>query len=185
MLRSIGLTLASLVCVVPLFAQKVNVDYDKSQNFSTLHTYKWRKSPMFEQHPELEQKYYVGIQMVMDLVNQQLMAKGFQPADGATPDFFVTFVIGTENRTESTTISSGYGYTPWYTLGPVWQPMWDETMTSQYVAGSLILDMVGGQNHQLLWRAYCFADIREPNKRYNVVKKTINKALKDFPPKAS
>jgi hypothetical protein len=183
MLRSIGLTLASLVCVVPLFAQKVNVDFDKSQNFSTLHTYKWRKSPMFLEHPELEQKYYVGIQMVMDLVNQQLMAKGFQPADGATPDFFVTFVIGSENRTESTTMSAPtYA---WYGFGPVWQPTWTETMTSQYVAGSLILDMVGGKNSQLLWRAYCFADIREPNKRYNVVKKTINKALKDFPPKPS
>ena len=180
MLRPIGLTFVSLLLVAPLYAQKVNVDYDKTQNFSALHTYKWRKSPMFEEHPELQQKYYVGIQMVMDLVNQQLMAKGFQPADG-DPDFFVTFVIGSENRTESTTMS-GPTYA-WYTFGPMWQPTWTETMTSQYVAGSLILDMVSGKNHQLLWRAYCFADIREPNKRYNVVKKTVNKALKDFPPK--
>jgi len=180
MLRVIGLAFVSLLFAAPSFAQKVNVDYDKTQNFSGLHTYKWRKSPMFAEHPELEQKYYVGIQMVMDLVNQQLMAKGFQPADGPTPDFFVTFVIGSENRTESTTMS-GPTYA-WYTFGPMWQPTWTETMTSQYVAGSLILDIVGGKSQQLLWRAYCFADIREPTKRYNVVKKTINKALKDFPP---
>jgi hypothetical protein len=175
--------LACILLAAPLLAQKVNVDYDKSQDFSKLHTYKWRKSPVFEKDPSLEQKYYVGIQMVMGLVNQQMMAKGFQPADGQDPDFFITFVIGSENRTETQTWSTPtYG---WYTFGPVWQPSWTQSTTSQYVAGSLILDIVGGKSHQLLWRAYCFADIREPNKRYNVVKKTINKALKNFPPKAS
>ena len=69
MKRSIlaGMVLCVLLSTVS-FAQKTNIDWDRSANFGQFHTYMWEKSP----HPA---KGFWD-QRIMDAVDKQLQAKG-------------------------------------------------------------------------------------------------------------
>jgi hypothetical protein len=60
----------ALLVSTSVFAQKVNIDWDRGTDFSKFHTYAWQPST----HPAKG----LWDQRIIDAVNQQLQAKGFQ-----------------------------------------------------------------------------------------------------------
>lgn len=180
--RLLCCTCAALTFAAAASAQKVTIDYDKSQPLGGLHRYQWRMHQVFEKNPALLEKYAVGIELIKQFTNEEMTKKGFQSVS-SSPDFFVTFVIGTRNKEETIVTSSGPMMYGWYGWSPAYAPMWTESMTRQYTEGTLILDMVRADSSQLAWRAYCWSDIRDAKERHKNIQKAIKKALKDFPPK--
>jgi hypothetical protein len=150
-----------------------------------LKKYSWRVHPVFEKKPELAETYSVGIELVKNAANQNLMARGYQPTQ-QPPDFFITFLLtGKMKQDVDVEIDSGmYGWGGWYGWSSMYYPTWTRTVVSNYVEGVLVLDIVDAESNQLVWRAYCRDDVREWKDRDKNVQKVINKALKRFPPKS-
>jgi hypothetical protein len=141
-----------LGCTVSL-GQKIKTEFDKSVDFSQFHTYSWRRHPVFEKHPELQEQFSVGIDLIRSAVNQGLTSKGFLPVE-ESPDFYVTFFITAKG-----------------------------VQDASYAEGMLVLDFVDASTKEVAWRAYCRDEIREMTTRHENIEKTVKKALKKFPPK--
>ena len=71
--RILPILLLSLLCVASAVAQKVNVDWDRTENFSNFHTYAWQKSP----HPAKG----LWDQRIIDGIDKQLQSKGLRKVD--------------------------------------------------------------------------------------------------------
>jgi hypothetical protein len=164
-------------------AESIHIDSTPGFNFTGYKKYSWRVHPVFEKRPELAEEYSVGIELVRNAANQNLMARGFQPAQ-ETPDFFITFLLTGKARQDIDVefVSGAYGWGGWYGWSSVYYPTWSKTVVSNYVEGVLILDIVDARSNQLVWRASCRDDVRDWKERHKNVQKIINKALKRFPP---
>ena len=178
--RIVEIVLLMLLACTGSLAQKVKTDYDKSVDFSQFHRYSWRQHPEFERHPELQEQFSVAIDLIKSEVNRGLTTKGFLRVEDS-PDFYITFFITVRGMEDVRMISTG----GWYGWGPYWYPGWTEVITSQYAEGTLVLDFVNAATKQLAWRAYCKDEIRDMKTRHENIEKTVRKALKKFPPKAS
>jgi hypothetical protein len=166
-------------------AASVHVESTPGFNFASFKTYGWKVHPVFEKKPELAEKYSIGIGLVMNATNQNLMPRGFQ-STRESPDFFITFLLTTDQKQDVTVeFESGgmYGWGGWYGWSSMYYPTWTKTVTSNYVEGTLVLDIVDAKTKQLVWRAYCRDDVKEWKNRDKNVQNTVNKALKRFPPK--
>ena len=82
------------------WAQKVRTDFDRGFDFSGFKTYAWKVHPALERDPELRES--VGAELVRMAVNQQLIAKGFEPIEAEFADFYVTVFGSRERGTEVT-----------------------------------------------------------------------------------
>jgi len=175
-----ALCLAGCLLLVPSAgAQKVTIEFDKHADFSHVRRYQWRTHPAFEKHPELQEQYATGIQLVLGAGNTELMKKGLQPSDGP-PDVFVTFYLGAEDNQKLRTITEAIPGA-WY--GWYGQPTWTRTEVDYYKTGVLILDIVDAATSKLIWRAYCSDTIRDMPNRDKNINSAVRKALDRFPPK--
>jgi Domain of unknown function (DUF4136) len=156
------------------FAQKVNVDWDRSENFSQFHTYAWQPSP----NPAKG----LWDQRIIDGVNQQLQAKGLTEVQ-ANPDLWVVYTSHIKDQKQ--VVGTGYGYGPgWY-----WGPGWGGPTMTTYTTfitreGTLVVEMAGAKDHQLVWRGAVTDTIKDnSNKNINNLNKAITKLFKNYPPK--
>jgi len=173
--------LGCLLLALPAHAQKVTVDFDHDADFSRIRGYQWRTHPVFEKRPDLKERYSVGIQIVLEAGNAQLMKKGLQPAD-VSPDVFVTFFLVAQDEQRLKTVDD---FGPWYGTAYGWygQPVWSHTEVEYYKAGMLVLDIVDARTSKLIWRAYCSDTITDMRNRDKNITSAVKKALKKFPPK--
>ena len=173
-----------LIIAQAINAQSVHVESTSGFDFTKLKTYSWRTHPVFEKRPDLAEKYSVGIELIKNATNQILMPRGFQSTQ-LDPDFYITFLLTGESRqdVEVVEIGGGYGWGGWYQWPSTYYSGWSTTLVSNYVEGVLVLDIVDAKSNQLVWRAYCRDDVKEWKNRDKNVKKTVEKALKRFPPK--
>ena len=116
-------------------------------------------------------------ELVRMAINEGLIAKGFDPIEEEFADFYVTVFGSRERRSEVTGAIGG-----WYSADPYWGQGWGRVMVRDYVAGTLILDIVDAKTKELTWRAYCQGAVRNASKRHKVINKAFRKALKEFPP---
>jgi hypothetical protein len=170
-----------LLLAAPMRAQKINVDFDRDFDFSKVHLYQWRSHPIFERDPELRDRYFTAIQLVMNATNEQLMKKGYRPVNSA-PDVLLTFFVTAQDVKQTYTdlinpFGTGYGWYGWY-APPVWV-----TRTEQYLRGTLLMDMVDPNNFGLLWRASATDNISDFRNRDKNVDAAVKKIFQKFPPK--
>ncbi len=155
-------------------AQKVNVDWDRTENFSQFHTYAWESSP----HPAKG----LWDQRVVDGINQQLQAKGLQEVQ-SNPDLWVVYTSHIDDQKQ--VVGTGYNYGPgWY-----WGPWWGGPTTTTYTTyitrqGTLVVEIANARDHDLLWRGSVTDTIKDnSNKNINTLNKAIAKLFQKYPPK--
>lgn len=172
--------IAGLLLVPAALAQVVSIDYDQEADFSQVRRYQWRTHPAFEKHPELQETYATGIQLVLTAGNTQLMKKGLRPSD-RTPDVYITFYLAAQDGQKLKTITEAIPGA-WY--GWYGQPVWTRTEVDYYRTGMLVIDVIDAATSKLIWRAYCSDTIRDLRKRDENVNATVKKAFQKFPPKS-
>ncbi len=155
------------------FAQKTNIDWDRSANFSNYHTYMWEKSP----HPA---KGFWD-QRIVDAVDKQLQAKGLTKVD-ANPDMWVVYSNSIHDQKE--VIGTGYGFGPSWGWG-YWGPgnvTYNTYVTKQ---GTLVVELAHAKDNKvLLWRGSVTNTISDnSNKNINNLDKAVAKLFQNFPPK--
>lgn len=172
--RITAILLFTLLTAGALLAQKVNVDWDRSADFSKFHTYAWQPST----HPA------TGLwdQRIIDAVNQQLQAKALKLVD-ANPDLWV--VYSKSIKKDQQVVGTGYA-----SPGPYWGwGYWGGPTTTTYQTyttreGTLVVELADANGHQLMWRGSA-TDTLSDNSDKNIKKlnQAVDKLFKNFPPK--
>jgi hypothetical protein len=158
----------------------VTNDYDRTANFSQFHTFKIIK---------LEQQYQALSQFnqtrVINAVQAQMIAKGFTPSE--TPDLLVNITSVLKNEKELVSNSYGYGggYRPYAWGGGNMQTT---TSVQNYVAGSLIIEVVNASTQKLLWEGIGNQNIDSQPSSADLdktVPAAVQKIMASFPPGAA
>ena len=162
-----------LLSAATLFAQKVNVDWDRGTDFSKFKTYAWQPSP----DPAKE----LWDQRVIDGVNQQLQAKGFQLVT-ANAQLWVVYTAHIKH--EQQVVGTGYNMGPGWGWGYWGGPTTTTYNTYTYKEGTLVVDIADNNGRTLLWRG-SVTDTLADNSDKNIKKlnNAISKLFKNFPPK--
>ncbi len=167
-----GLVL-SLLLSTTAFAQKINVDWDRSANFSNFHTYMWEKSP----HPA---KNFWN-DRIMDAIDKQLQAKGLTKVE-SNPDLWVVYSNSIHDQQQ--VVGTGYNFGPGWGWGYWGGPtsVTYNTYVTKY--GTLVVDIADAKNKQLLWRGDATDTISDnANKNIKTLDKAVDKLFKNYPPK--
>jgi len=158
-----------------LLAQKVNVDWDRHADFLKFHTYAWQKSP--------DPAKGLWDQRVIDGVNKQLQAKGFQLVD-SNPQLWVVYTAHIHK--EQQTVGTGYNMGPYWGWGWWGGPTTTTYNTYTYRQGTLVVEIADADGHQLLWRGTATDTLSDnSDKNIKMLNNGLNKMFKNFPPKPS
>ena len=162
-----------LLSAATLFAQKVNVDWDRGTDFSKFKTYAWQPSP----DPAKE----LWDQRVIDGVNQQLQAKGFQLVT-ANAQLWVVYTAHIKHEQQE--VGTGYNMGPGWGWGYWGGPTTTTYNTYTYKEGTLVVEIADNNGRTLLWRGSA-TDTLADNSDKNIKKlnNAISKLFKNFPPK--
>jgi hypothetical protein len=162
---------------VAAFAQDVKTDYDKSANFGAIKTFSVKIGTSWNN--EISEK------RVTAEVEQTLTEKGWTKTD-ANPDALVLLHGATEKQKSLNTFYSGmggyggYGYRGWGGMGGMGTAT---TTTSEYLVGTLVVDIFDAKTKALLFRGTASDEISDkPEKNIKKVEKASAKMFKDFPP---
>lgn len=167
------LVVGLVLLATPAFAQKVNTDFDKSADFSKYRTYAWieTKNPA---------KSDLNHRRIIELVEQQLAAKGFQKATGGTPDVYVVYNAGLKERVSVQGYDYGYGGMGWGRYGGGGMVRYDQYIDLE---GTLIVDLVDANRKEMVWRGTAVDTLSDkPDKNVKKAQKALEKMFKKYPP---
>lgn len=126
-------------------------------------------------------------QQIRNEIVQDLIDKGYTPAAAGTqPDFLVAYRTHLRERTDVTNWGAGgpwgwgygWGYGGWAWGGP-------DVTVSQYTEGTLVVDFVDPNSHQVLWRGTATGVVNNPdNPNLKKVAKAVDKLLDRYPSSA-
>jgi hypothetical protein len=170
--RVLAFVVVILALAATAFAQKTNIDWDRSANFAEFHTYAWEPSP----HPA--QGFWN--QRIVDAVNRELQAKGLKMVD-SNPDLWVVYSKSIHDQKQ--VVGTSYGFGPgWYWGG--WGPNTVNYNTYVTKQGTLVVEIADAKDHQLMWRG-SVTDTLSDNSNRNISKldKAVAKLFRDYPPK--
>jgi hypothetical protein len=156
------------------FAQDVKVDFDKDANFAALKTFTVKIGTSWNN--QISEKRVVGE------IEQTLGEKGWTKAEGDKADAVVVLHGATEKQKSLNTFySGGYGGYGWRGFGGGMGT--STTTTSEYLVGTLVVDIFDAKSKQLVYRATAQDEISDkPEKNVKKLAKASDKLFKDFPP---
>ncbi len=177
---SIGIRFLAALAMVACSCSsiKVDTDYNPNVDFASLRSFAWLPSAGEKTgDPRIDNPLLAG--RIERAAEEALMAKGFSKVDEDKADFFVNYHVGVDTKVDVTSVPTMYGYGRW---GGVYV---SETRVDQYEQGTLLIDVIDRDRHDLLWRGSGQARIQEngsPQQREERVRKAVIAILADFPP---
>jgi hypothetical protein len=157
----------------PATAQDVQVDYDRSTDFSKYHT--------FVSGVESQWSNPLAEQRVIAAVDSALTSKGW--TKGTSQDSVDALVVvngATKNQQELTTFYDGpaWGGYRWGGVGTT-----ATTTVSNYPVGTLLVDVFDRGKKQVVWRGVAQGELSDnPEKQTKGEYKAVAKMFKNFPP---
>ncbi len=151
------------------------VSFDRKTDFYKYKTYRWIVILKAAPVEELTASQLTGTLEV------ELGKKGLTKAQAETPDLYIGYQIVNGNGRKSTKIGLAYG------SGAGASNASGTTMTTVH-AGELVLDMYDASSKKLVWRGVVSNPVdreAKPTKRQKHMDQTVQKLLKDYPPKKS
>ena len=108
--------------------------------------------------------------------------------DTEAPDMLIAFNILTEEQRKEVTKSSdpygGYGRMWPYAYPGGWWPQMDRYRYKEIrieKTGTLVVDVVSGQEKTLLWRGIGIGPVNDPEERFETAYKVVDKLFREFP----
>jgi hypothetical protein len=174
-MRRIAIAAALAFVGTAAFAQDVKTDFDKNANFGAIKTFAVKIGTSWNNQ--------ISEKRISDEVAQTLTEKGWKQVD-ANPDALVLLHGATEKQTSLNTFYSGgyggYGYRGWGGMGGMGTAT---TTTSEYLVGTLVVDIFDAKSKALVFRGSASDEISDKTeKNIKKVEKATAKMFKDFPP---
>jgi len=176
------LTLILAFSFVFSYGQKVTGDYEKTTDFSKYKTYQfigWQDDSDKVMNDFDKKRLREAFQEEMRSRQFELVESG---ADIAISSFIV--VDQKTSTTAYTNYYGGAGYGRGRRYGGGWGGGYASTSYSEsdYLQGTLVLDMYDTQTKDLLWQGVAKGTVSEkPEKREKKIPKSIKKLMKKFP----
>jgi hypothetical protein len=170
----------AVFAAVPLLAQKVSYDFDKSANFSTFKTYAHKDGTKVGQ-PLIDDR-------IVAAIDEQMALKGFTKSE-SSPDVFVVYHVAFDKQKDISTFSSGYGggYGAYgWGWGGGWGGGTTTTQVRDILIGTLVVDIADAKKNQLAWRGMATKEVQtqaKPEKRDKSITEAMKKIYKNYPPK--
>ena len=157
------------------FAQDVKVDFDKDANFGAIKTFAVKVGTSWN-NP-------LGEKRVVAEIEQTLTEKGWTKTEPDKADAMVVLHGATEKQKSLNTFySGGYGGYGWRGMGAGGMGT-ATTTTSEYIVGTLVVDIFDAKSKQLLFRGTAQDELSDkPEKNQKKLAKASDKMFKDFPP---
>lgn len=153
---------------------KVKMDYDSEVDFTRYKTYRWINKSKKQPRKKAMAAYTLLDKRVKSAVERELMTKGMQKLVSGKPDLLVNFQVSAKEKVDVTHYGYGYGRRGYWRAGGV--------DVHRYKEGTLILDFIDPEIKQLIWRGWATSVVGDPEKRNEMINKSIEKMLKKYPP---
>lgn len=166
MRTKLALVLTAVVTMTALvWAQKVNVDYDRKKDFSQYHTYAWGQNNANKiSNPDLAK-------LAAKDIDAQLQARGLQLVEqGQSPDLIVLADGGTQRQTS-------------YSDAVSWGNSRGTTSFRSYSVGTLVVNLYYAKSKQLLWYGVGSGTLEHgaDQKNQKLLTQTIAKMFQQYP----
>jgi hypothetical protein len=176
-MRHISLT-ALLLFGGAAFAQDVQIDYDRSANFSAYKTYQWVEYQRVEVGDQLLN------QDIKRAVDEQLAGKGLRRVESGG-DLYVGYQAAISQEKQLDGYGSGLGgFGGWG--GPWGGGLSDiHARTSTIDIGKLVIGLFDPATKQLVWRGSASKTLdikKDPDKNFRNLEKAMAKLFKNYPP---
>src|SRR5262245_34478476 len=163
----------------PLGAQKVDIGYDKSADFSQYKTYSWVPRTVPATNPLLAT-------IISNTIEYELSQKGLHKVE-SDPDLLVKSYGGADDVKGGFASSDpGYAATGGEPLpgGTMWGGSLPPTPVPQVMKGSLTVDLVDARQKHLVWRATAKGkmDYDKRSKLVEQANKAVEEMFKKYPP---
>jgi hypothetical protein len=161
----VSLMLICLMSTVAL-AQNVNVDWQRSTNFTQYKTYAWGVSP----HPISDGLWN---DRIVGMINAALQSKGLTMVDAnSTPDLIVVYNAGIKQNVSL----QGYRTGVFMASGSISQVVENDA--------TLVVDLADPKQMMTIWRGMAEQTLSDKSdKNIAKVQKMISKMFQKFPPK--
>jgi hypothetical protein len=153
---------------------KVNHDWDREQDFTKYKTFDFLTPPVDYRASDLVMK------RVYSSIALEMKNKGLTRVTNDA-DLWIAVHTGVQDKVDVQTW--GYHYAPYYWYG-YWGP--SSVTAYRYEEGHLIIDMVDGDDEELVWRGVASAvlpDNPNPQRMSERVANVVARLLDKFPPK--
>jgi hypothetical protein len=176
-MQKLALATALVFVGAAAFAQDVKTDYDHDADFGHVKTFTIKIGTSWN-NPISEKR-------VLDEFAQTLTEKGWKQVD-ADPDALVLLHGATQKEKTLNTFYSGmggyggYGWRGWGGMGGMGTAT---TTTSEYLVGTLVVDIFDAKTKQLMFRGTATDELSDkPQKNIKKLEKASEKMFKKFPP---
>ena len=159
-------------------------DWNPETDFTAIETYAW--APDGDGNEGIDQ---LTDNRVRTAIEAALNGKGLREVPLQQADVAVGYQITTQDQTNYTTTSSGWGG-GYGRYGRGWGGSsvavgTSTTRATTYTNGTLVIGVFSGQSQDVLWHGSGTTKLREnlsPEQRTENVNNAVNKILEDFPP---
>jgi hypothetical protein len=153
-----------------LFGQKVQTEFDQSQDFSKFKTFAIRPGRINSPNPSLNNEL---VQKNLDAdIEKYFGARGLTMASSGRPDLIVRYTLGTPRRVETEVYPAG------------WRGWGSRVVKVPYTEGTLVIDLRDPVTQSLVWRCIARDQEGDPNKIQSKLENMVKKAAQQYPPKA-
>ena len=161
--------LLSLLAASAAWAQKIDVQFDSSVDFSKYKTFAVRKGTLNSQNPALNSEL-VQKQIEAD-IRKDLTARGLTEATSGASDLNVFYHFGSQRKSELEAFPAG-----WRGWGTQWARV-------PYAEGTLVIDLRDPVPHSLVWRGIASQEKSNPADIQKKLDDMVRKAIDKYPPK--
>ena len=160
-LLCLGFTLA-----VSLFAQKVEVEFDRNADFSKFHTFSIREGRLNSKNPSLNSELVK--KRLDDDIHRFLEAKGLVYVSQGPTDLNVFYTLGAARAAKLEAYPAG-----WWGTRVVRVP---------FTEGTLVIDLRDAAAHSLVWRAIVREEKSDASKVEGKLDDMVKKSIEKYPP---
>jgi hypothetical protein len=166
--------LALVLIAAPAFAQKVNIDWDRTYQ-GPFETFAWAPPKMAAENP-------LAAQRVVNAINYWLTMRGKREVQQSeNPDVIVTYHTSSKEEVVVTSDTMGYGYGPGFYWGGMGGMATTTSRSHTYTKGTLIVDVWNPKDKQLLFRGTATDTVdANPEKMEKKINKAVEKMVKEF-----
>ena len=179
----------------------VQHDYDEQARFDGYHTFSWLASQNTQDVPGPYRDDGLLDKRIKRAVSNTLETQGYTEQPDGTPDFYVVYRVGLEEKTRTVYYDSGYGYGyPYrgysyrysvrrsffgyrgygYPYGGYGYD--NHRTTTTYHEGTLVIDIIDAKTNEQVWRGAAVSTIGDPTYDAQEIQKAVEKILEEFPP---
>lgn len=158
-----------LLAVLSVYAQKVEIEFDRNVDFSKFKTFAIRDGRLNSKNPSLNSD--LVRKRLDDDIQKYLSSKGLSSVASGPADLNVRYTLGAVRRAQTEAYPAG------------WWGMRTRVVRVPYTEGTLVIDFRNPGTRSLVWRAIAREDKSDPSKVEGKLDDMVKKSIDKYPPK--